>query len=415
MNLKTRYWNHYRLWRQAGAPWLIGLCLFSLQAFAGEPAVKELDPPAPKNSLQHHLGKLLDGRLLISWVEKTKTGKQAFRFSIRQNGAWSAPQTVATADKLLDRPAVVELSSHELGAGWVEAKATAKDPNASAVYLARSADGGRTWSTPEQASRNAHAYPYHLALAATVDDGLSAVWSDGRGIKQVTGNNGKKSYIGNQALVGTVLDAQAKVGPEVTLDADICSCCQPDTVSTADGLMTVYRDHGAGELRDIVLVSWNAQAAGTPAVVHKDGWKIDGCPSNGPAIDASGEQVVVAWFTGANGQPRVNIAFSNDSGKHFKDPVQLEGEAAIGYVDTRLLADGSALVSWRRRDTEGPAQELRVAKVSVTGEPQIQTLVSNAVFAKYPSEIPWLEQADGQTFMIWTDPKAKRLRLVSMP
>lgn len=414
MTLKTTFLFNRRLWRQTGKHLLIGLGLLSLQAFAAEPAVEELNPPAPKGSLQHHLSRLSEGRLLLSWVEKTNSSAQ-FRFSILQNGAWSSPQTVATTSKLLDRPAIIELSNQQLGAGWVVAKATAKDPNASDVYLSRSADGGKTWSKPEQASRDAHAYPYDLALAATQDGGLSAVWSDGRGIKQITGKNGKKSYTGNQALVGAILDAKARLSPEVVLDSDICSCCQPDTVSTADGLMTVYRDHGEGELRDVALVRWNAQAAGTPAVVHKDGWKIDGCPSNGPAIDAKGGQVVVAWFTGADSQPRVNVAFSDDGGQHFKDPVQLEGEAAVGYVDARLQDDGSALVSWRRRAADGPAQEVRIAKVPVSGEPQIQTLVTNGVFAKYPSEIPLLEQADGKTFLVWTDPSAKRLRLVSLP
>ena len=39
-----------------------------------------------------------------------------------------------------------------------------------------------------------------------------------------------------------------------------------------------------------------------------DGWHIEGCPVNGPAIAAAGERVAVAWFTAAGDAPRVRFA-----------------------------------------------------------------------------------------------------------
>ena len=72
------------------------------------------------------------------------------------------------------------------------------------------------------------------------------------------------------------------------VDGDACSCCSTDMAETVDGPVAVYRDHDAGEIRDISIVrrvdgKWTA-----PAPVHRDGWMIAGCPTNGPAVAASG-------------------------------------------------------------------------------------------------------------------------------
>ena len=73
------------------------------------------------------------------------------------------------------------------------------------------------------------------------------------------------------------------------------------------------------------------------------GWlAATACPVNG-AVAAAGERVAVAWFTGADKTPRVKLAFSNDAGETFGQPVAVDDGNPTGRVDVLLLvADGRA-------------------------------------------------------------------------
>ncbi|MGH8593382.1 MAG: sialidase family protein [Gammaproteobacteria bacterium] len=395
--------------------------LFRVEAVSAEtrahPVVDNMATPAPTQSRQHHLSVAPDGRVILSWVEPQGDAKELLRFAMGDSGRWSAPQSVIAAKKLPDKPAVIGLAGGRLGAGWILPAEGSTDPDAVDIYLARSSDGGRTWSAPEKASRHPKAYPYDLFLSALADGTLSAVWSDGRQIihHPEVPNKSKESWSGTQMLMATALDVQGRLGPEVPLDTDMCSCCMPHSVAADKEFLTVYRDHQAGEVRDIALVRWSGSGVSAPVKVHADGWVIEGCPSNGPAVDVRGSRVTVAWFTGANNRPAVKVAFSEDGGKSFGPPITVEGEAAAGFVDVLLLSDGVALVSWRTRRSDGPEQDLRIARVSESQGVLTQTLVPVGAFPDYPSEIPLLQRVGEQVFIAWTDATTHRVRLARLP
>jgi hypothetical protein len=81
--------------------------------------------------------------------------------------------------------------------------------------------------------------------------------------------------------------------------------------------------------------------------VHADNWVIDSCPANGPAIDAIGREVVVAWWTMAGGEPHVSLAFSNDAGDTFGQPIRINAKPAAGQVTVVMLDEGrAAIIGW---------------------------------------------------------------------
>jgi hypothetical protein len=84
-----------------------------------------------------------------------------------------------------------------------------------------------------------------------------------------------------------------------------------------------------------------------------DGWEVNGCPVNGPAVAAAGPQVAAAWFTAANETSRVNVAFSADSGATFGPPIVVDDGRPLGRVDVVLLDQGRALVSWLEQSANG--------------------------------------------------------------
>ncbi|MDY7096094.1 MAG: hypothetical protein SX243_24230, partial [Acidobacteriota bacterium] len=156
-------------------------------------------------------------------------------------------------------------------------------------------------------------------------------------------------------------------GDEDLLDPRVCECCATGAALADGGPVVVYRGRSDEEIRDFRIVRRTADGWSAPKTVADDGWRIAGCPVNGPAIDADGQRVVVAWFTAAEDQPRVRLAVSTDGGAHFAQPVEIASEGVRGRVDVVLADDGTAVVSWLGRQADQTAVLLRA--VSPQGRP----------------------------------------------
>jgi hypothetical protein len=140
--------------------------------------------------------------------------------------------------------------------------------------------------------------------------------------------------------------AGGAVSAEEVLDERVCECCQTGVAMAAGGPVVVYRDRSPEEVRDMAVVRRAGGGWSAPAPLHADGWRIPGCPVNGPAIAAAGTRVAVAWFTGAGQKPRVLVAFSADGGATFGAPVMVDGDRPLGRVGVALDPAGEAVVSW---------------------------------------------------------------------
>jgi len=81
-----------------------------------------------------------------------------------------------------------------------------------------------------------------------------------------------------------------------------------------------------------------------PVATGAEGWEIEGCPVNGPAIAAAGDRVAVAWFTAAGDTPRVRFASSTDGAASFGPAKTWNGcPARTGrYCTSAVPAAGSA-------------------------------------------------------------------------
>ncbi len=186
------------------------------------------------------------------------------------------------------------------------------------------------------------------------------------------------------------------------IDARVCDCCQTDVATVRDGLLVVYRDRTADEVRDIHAARYVDGHWSSPVPVHADGWRIAACPVNGPAVAARGDDVAVAWFT-APDQPRVRLAFSNDGGRSFSPAVEVASGRVVGRVDVVLLADGRAVVSWLAESRGGAA--IRAQPFTSTGPagPAIDIAASDV--ARSSGFPQMLGVGDGLLFA-WTESAA---------
>jgi hypothetical protein len=141
-------------------------------------------------------------------------------------------------------------------------------------------------------------------------------------------------------------------GSETTgtvIDPDTCTCCPTSLVRSGAGLIAAYRGHTPENIRDISLLRNNQGRWSQPHVAHADNWHFAGCPVNGPHLDADRKRAVIAWFTAAQDQPMVQLAFSNDGGANFSTPIRVDEGHAIGRAQVVLLPGHSSVVFWLER------------------------------------------------------------------
>ena len=366
--------------------------------------VQEIDSPAGAESREPELFTTTDGRVLFSWVEKTGRERYALRFAARDAEGWSEPRTVAEGEHWFinwaDFPSVIELADKSLAAHWLVKSGAGT--YAYDVHIARSADGGKTWSQPivphQDKTETEHGFVSLLPLA---EGRLGAVWLDGRNLKDVKDEHEDehKPLPVNMTLRYASIDGSGRLSDETQLDGRVCECCQTAATLTSEGAIVVYRDRSDEEVRDIYFVRQQAGGWTEPQPVHTDGWGITACPVNGPSIAAAGRSVAVAWYTEAGDRPRVQLAFSGDAGATFAKPLQVDDGNPIGRVDLLLLDDGSALVCWLSGTAEGGA--IKARRVATDGTLGAVSIIAESNIAR-SSGFPRLARHGSEILFAWT-------------
>lgn len=370
-----------------------------------------LSSPAEGPSGQPRLQTGPDGRLWLSWVAALGDDRHALRYATRRDTAWGAPTTVARGTDWFvnwaDLPSVRPLPDGRIAAHYLESNGPS--PLAYAVRITQSTRGGDGHApvTPHGDTPTEHGF---VSLLPGPGDRLLAVWLDGR--RLAGGGHGGG---GDMTLRAALIDSTGAVVRRDRLDARTCECCATSAVRVGDEALVAYRDRSADEVRDIALVRFDGTEWSAPTRLHADGWRLEGCPVNGPALAARGEQVAAAWFTAADGRPRVKAALSTDGGRRFAEPVVVAEGQAKGRVDVVLLDDGTAVVSWL--GTQGTQGRVRARAVTRDGRTGAPTTIAPLPSAARRVGFPRLARQADRLYAAWVapDPDPGRVVLRSAP
>ncbi len=360
------------------------------------PTVSEIKSPAPPGSGQPNLTVAADGRVFLSWIEADTPQGYVLRFSVRGAQGWSAPKTIARGANWFvsdaDVPSLAVLSDGTLAADWFVASVGPRS-EAYDVNLVFSKDGGTTWSKPLMPHRDGKKRQHgFVSLVPTPDAKLAAIWLDGR--------NMPSEEEGDMALMYTTIAANGTLGPETQIDNRACECCKTSMTATADGLVAVYRDRSDKEIRDISIVRYANGRWSQPQALTNDGWEIDGCPINGPAVSANGRNVAVAWFTAPDDKSQVYVLMSADSGKTFGKKIRIDDGNPIGRVDVVSRSSGAAVVSWVERTSQGA--QVRVREVAANGTAAAPMNVSGTA-GLGSGVFPRMVRSGDDIVVAWTD------------
>lgn len=339
------------------------LLVFATSALA---ELERVDNPTGAGSLAPTLTRLPDGSgVILAWLEK-EADQHVFRFSTFRNGRFSEVREIARGRNWFanwaDTPGVHVRTDGTWLAHWLEK--SADSTYAYDIRLAHSANGGTDWGDPRtphtDGTPTEHGFVSYFPAGG---NRTGMVWLDGR--QTIAGDDGLHDHAGYMTLRTAVIAADGSIGPETLIDERVCDCCQTASALSALGPLVAYRNRTEDEIRDIALVRRTDQGWTEPRLVHADGWKIGGCPVNGPSMIADDLKVILAWFTMADGNPRVRFAISDDAGANFGAPTTLSPGTAIGRLQLAWVTGGFVL-GWMEESDHGA--RMRLARYSSEGE-----------------------------------------------
>ncbi len=323
--------------------------------------------PAPPGARVPQVAPLGNGALLVSWLDPRPDAGYALQFTSGRPGAWGVPRTVVDDSAITmfsaDLPGLAEAPDGTLYAYWETKDLRTSDRYATEIRVARSRDGGVTWGAPVIPHTDHLSGQHGFISTFPAGDSLGFVWLDARQQRYVPPDSARHlgpRWTGTIGLATRAFGPHGLPGGDGWVDAVTCECCPTAAAVTTRGPVVVYRDRDraaalalgdsadGSAVRDISLRRREGDGW-TPAIrVHADNWVFNGCPDNGPAVDARGDSVVVAWWTAAGGIPQVRVAFSADAGDRFGPPTRVDLRRAEGQVTVASIP-GGAIVGWAER------------------------------------------------------------------
>lgn len=309
-----------------------------------------------------------------------------------------------------DFPSLAVLDNGDWVTHWLERNG--ENPHGYDIRLVRSRDAGRSWDPPvsphDDGTPVQHGF---VSLVPRGGDRVLAVWLDGRHGVAATGAAGDHSgheHDDTMSLRTAVLSRNGRVQDALEIDASTCSCCQTDAVRIAGRTIVAYRDRTPEEIRDIAILERDRRGAWTqPQVLHDDGWRIEGCPVNGPAIAEAGGRVLVAWPTAAGGEYETRYIIRDAA--RLSDPgagamrVLAPGSVTRGRLDAAGWGRGF-LVTWLGR--ESGRDGLQLAELDHAGNVRAEQTLAALPLGRISGN-PRLASWRDRALVAWVEPGAE--------
>lgn len=341
-----------------------------------------------------------NSNLIFSWVSMLDDSTAQFSYSFLENGdKWSEPTSITKGSDWFvnwaDYPAIVQNKGNLLS--YILQKSSGGKFSYD-VKLNTLTKGEGNWETGLSLHTDSTFTEHGFVSAIPLSDSTySVTWLDGRN----TGGGGHdhSGHAGAMSIRAAEVNLKGKVISDELLDDKTCDCCQTSTALTDQGPIVIYRNRSDEEIRDIAITRLVNGQWTEPKIIHEDGWKIAGCPVNGPRAAAINSTVLVGWFTASGESPKVQFAFSDNSGENFKAPVTIEGKV-IGRVDVALLDSKTGVVSWMETLDEGTF--LMAAQITIDGKIGTPIKISS-IDPSRKSGFPQMEVFGERVYFAWTE------------
>ena len=283
------------------------------------------------------------------------------------------------------------------------------------IKAARSRDGGKTFersvALQSPGAAGDRGWP---SLALDARGRAHAIWLDHRGLAAdrkagAAHDHGSKANHDGVAMAQKSALYYATFGAtprERRVAAGVCYCCKTAmAVDDAGVLYTAWRHVYPGNLRDMAFaVSRDAgRSFSSPVRVNEDGWSINGCPDDGPALAAADGSVHMIWPTVLNQGPPQGALFytSTRDGRSFTPRVRIPTLGGLRPAHPQIAANkGKVFVAW---DEGVNGQRLAVVRELKTAANGTGTFGEPVVLGgSGPAMYPVLAATDAGMVAVWT-------------
>jgi hypothetical protein len=336
------------------------------------------------------------GNIFLSWIEKNgDTG--ILQYAKLENDKWTKSITIASGNNWFinwaDYPQFISNGKNGFLASTLVKRG--KSTYAYDVQLFHS-EGGLNWNGPILPHDDGKEAEHGFVSMSPTGNNVMISWLDGRNSAMSGEGHDMDHHGGAMTLRAGIFDYTGNKVSEWELDNRVCDCCQTGTVQTNNGPVVIYRDRSEEEIRDISIVRLIDNKWTSPKPIYTDSWKINGCPVNGPKMDAKGNTLAIAWYSEPNNQPEVKVIFSADGGESFNKPIKINEGKPTGRVDICLMEDSSAWVSWIEKE------EIKIVRVTEKGKAGKPITISR-VSQKRTSGFPQMTKDGNSMVFAWTD------------
>jgi hypothetical protein len=346
-------------------------------------------------------------KVAVVWSASRDSGSDVYLSASSDGGAtFSAPLRVndveGDARASGEQPARVVVDNKTIHVAW-----PSKRDGRSVIRYSSSTDGGKSFvQAVSIAGSDSPGLRGWESMALAYDGGVQVVWLDGRnaGTGESHHQHGKAPGSGHmESPRQDILHASWKGdGPrtERTIATNVCFCCKTAIVTAGDRVYAAWRHIYPGSLRDIAFArsTDNGQTFGEPIRVSEDGWKIEACPDDGPALAADGHGGVhITWPALVSGDtPRKGIFYSSFKDEQsFTPRVRLDsGEGDAAHPQIAATFHTTTAVVWDERAGGARRIVLRTVKDDAPAAPQI--------FEGQGVSYPVIASGEGYWIVLWS-------------
>lgn len=261
-----------------------------------------------------------------------------------------------------------------------------------AILAARSLDGGRTFGAAralqQAGSKGDRGW---AALAATAEGAVHAVWldhRDGAGAHHASPERSAILYHGGAG--------------EVEIAKGVCYCCKTSIAAGDRGRVFVaWRHVYPGNIRDIAfsLSPDGGRTFAPPTRVSEDRWQLEGCPDDGPAmsVDTAGVAHVVWPTLMERPEPHKAVFYSwtqdgrsfaprvriTPAGRHASHPQVVAHRAGVTVLWDEVAEGVRRVVARRRSRSQRDFVPVTLSEAGVAASYPVATLAGEEIVAAW--------------------------------
>jgi hypothetical protein len=224
----------------------------------------------------------------------------------------------------IERPAISVGQNGRVGVAWLEMP---PDFHGAKVWYAASEDGGQTFKPGQLVADEPEGEVTMVQVALDFTGNPILVWLNGSALR-----------------FSHSFDQGSAFSEAVSIGDGSCECCQPQLIVIDENIHIAYRSlepgSDSGDIRDIVMIhSKDSGKTFEPVTRVSDAhWYLPACPIAGPSLTTHEGIFYIAWMDGRSEPPGtfsrgdIWLASSEDDGKTFTPNIRINLDQTMHHT-----------------------------------------------------------------------------------